>query len=112
MAVQRGLESLRPARSRLFCDPLSSRFVSTRWRIILAASHIPGVRRLVEAVYDQVGGPGPRASSISRTRLIDDFLFRKFSSAAQMVILEAGFDDRRYLLPPLNHVSVFEVDQP
>jgi len=112
MAVQRGLESLRPARSRLFCDPSSSRFVSTRWRIILAASHIPGVRRLVEAVYDQVGGPGPRASAIARTRLIDDLLLRESASAAQLVILGAGFDSRPYRLSPLKHVSVFEVDQP
>ena len=112
MAVQRGLESLQPARSRLFCDPLSSQFVSTRWRIILAASHVPGVRRLVEAAYDRVGGPGPRASAIARTRLIDDLLLRESESAAQLVILGAGFDSRPYRLSPLKHLSVFEVDQP
>jgi methyltransferase (TIGR00027 family) len=112
MAVQRGLESLRPARSRLFCDPLCNRFVSTRWRIILAASHIPGVRRLVEAAYDRVGGPGPRASAVVRTRLIDDLLLRESQSAAQLVILGAGFDSRPYRLSPLEHLSMFEVDQP
>lgn len=112
MAVQRGLESLRPARWRLFCDPLSSRFVSTRWRIILRAGHFPGVRRLVEAIYDRVGGPGPRASAIARTRLIDDLLVREAQSAAQLVILGAGFDSRPYRLSPLQHLAIFEVDQP
>jgi methyltransferase (TIGR00027 family) len=112
MAVQRSLESLRPARSRLFCDPFSSRFVSTRWRIILAACHVPGVRRLVEAVYDRVGGPGPRASAIARTRFIDDLVIGESESARQLVILGAGFDSRPYRLSPLQHLSVFEVDQP
>jgi O-methyltransferase involved in polyketide biosynthesis len=90
MAVQRDLESLRPARSRLFCDPFSSRFVSTRWRIILAACHVPGVRGLVEAAYDRVGGPGPRASAIARTRFIDDLLIGESESATQLVIMGAG----------------------
>jgi methyltransferase (TIGR00027 family) len=112
MAVQRGLESLRPARSRLFSDPFSSRFVSTRWRIILAASHVPGLRRLVEVAYDRVGGPGPRASAVARTRFIDDLLIGESESATQLVILGAGFDSRPYRLSPLKHLTVFEVDQP
>ena len=90
MAVQRGLESLQPARSRLFCDPFSSRFLSTRWHIILAACHVPGVRRLVEAAYDRVGGPGPRTSAIARTRFIDDLLIGESESATQLVILGAA----------------------
>jgi methyltransferase (TIGR00027 family) len=112
MAVQRGLESLRPARSRLFSDRFSSLFVSTRWRIILATCHVPGVRRLVEAAYDRVGGPGPRASAIARTRFIDDLLISESESATQLIILGAGFDSRPYRLSPLRHLTVFEVDQP
>lgn len=59
-----------------------------------------------------MGGPGPRASAIARTRFIDDLLVRESESATQLVILGAGFDSRPYRLSPLKHLTVFEVDQP
>ena len=74
MAVQRGLESARPPRTRLFEDPLAGSFVSLPWRIALRAARFPPVRQTIEAGYDLVGGPGPRASAIARTKPIDDLV--------------------------------------
>jgi hypothetical protein len=33
---------------------------------------VGAIRRAVEVLYDRVTGPGPRASAVARTRLIDD----------------------------------------
>jgi O-methyltransferase involved in polyketide biosynthesis len=74
MAVQRGLESARPAQTRLFEDPIARRFVSPAWRVALRGARCVVVRRAIEAIYDRVGGPGPRASAIARTKLIDDLI--------------------------------------
>ena len=109
MAVQRGLESSR--HDRLFQDAFAHRFVSAPWRIALAASHLGPVRRTIEAAYDLVGGPGPRASAIARTRLIDDIIEEVAPSGDQVVILGAGYDTRPYRLTCLSGQTVFEVDE-
>ena len=70
------------------------------------------IRRAVEVLYDRVAGPGPRASAVARTRLIDDLVTDARSSIGQLVILGAGFDARAYRLPGLEQVTVFEVDHP
>jgi methyltransferase (TIGR00027 family) len=111
MAVQRALESCHPSASRLFSDPLASDFVSLHWRLVLAAARFGVVRRAVEALYDFVGGPGPRASAVARTRLIDDVLMEATAGRSQVVILGAGFDCRAYRLPVLADCVVFEVDR-
>ena len=36
---------------------------------MLLAARIGPARRLIERLYDRVGGPGPRASAVARTRL-------------------------------------------
>ena len=112
MAVQRGLESSRPDRSRLFLDPLAPSFVGPGWRMALAAAHVGIVRKAIEAVYDLVGGPGPRASAVARTRFIDDTIEELAPSLAQVVILGAGYDSRPYRMPCLSGCDVFEVDHP
>jgi methyltransferase (TIGR00027 family) len=74
--------------------------------------------------------PGARTSAIARTRLIDDALGEALrtrqsdqrgdrdesrqeeESAAQVVILGAGFDCRAYRLVGLAGVKIFEVDHP
>ena len=112
MAVQRGLESCHPASERLFADPLANVFVTPPWRLALIAGRITPARRLIEHLYDQFGGPGPRASAVARTRLIDDWLVNASRQATQIVILGAGFDSRAYRLPALAGRRVFEVDQP
>jgi methyltransferase (TIGR00027 family) len=114
MAVQRALESTRPHSSRLFRDAFARQFVSRRWRLVLAASRLGVARRPVEALYDRVAGPGPRASAVARTRLIDDLVTDALSSHSigQLVILGAGFDSRAWRLPGLGAVTVFEADHP
>lgn len=112
MAVQRGLESRHPPATRLFEDPFSATWVSTPWRLALAAARVGIVRRVLERTYDHFGGPGPRASAVARTRLIDDLLSDATASVKQVVILGAGFDCRAYRLPALSGCRVFEVDHP
>jgi len=112
MAVQRGLESTRPASQRLFEDALARHFLAIPWRLALGASRFGPARTCVEAAYDLVGGPGPRASAIARTKLIDDTVATFAQSVDQVVILGAGFDTRPYRLNCLSGHPVFEVDQP
>ena len=111
MAVQRGLESARSPRERLFVDPFARSFLPPAWRAALSASRWGAVRAGVEAAYDFAGGPGPRASAIARTRLIDDLVKEFAPTVAQVVLLGAGFDARPYRLRCLARPQVFEVDQ-
>ncbi|HTV11929.1 MAG TPA: SAM-dependent methyltransferase [Acidimicrobiales bacterium] len=110
MAVQRGLESTRPAGKRLFADPLARSFLPPSWRAALTASRLGAVRAAIEATYDLVGGPGPRASAIARTRLIDDLVEEIAPTVEQVVLLGAGYDTRPYRLSCLARPKVFEVD--
>jgi methyltransferase (TIGR00027 family) len=112
MAVQRGLESARPAQTRLFQDPLAERFVSPAWRVALRSARFAVVRRAIEALYDLVGGPGPRASAIARTKLIDDLICEASPSIDQLVILGAGYDTRAHRLDCLSDRAVYEIDHP
>jgi methyltransferase (TIGR00027 family) len=111
MAVQRGLESTRPTPQRLFEDPLARSFLTVPWRLALGASRFGPVRRIIETAYDLVAGPGPRASSIARTKLIDDTVEALAPSVDQVVVLGAGYDTRPYRLNCLSGHQVFEVDQ-
>lgn len=112
MAVQRGLESCRHPDERLFEDPYAKSFVSPAWRIALFLSQQVILRKAIEAAYDLMAGPGPRASAIARTRLIDDLLEELVPSVDQVVILGAGYDTRSYRLACLSGPRVFEVDHP
>jgi methyltransferase (TIGR00027 family) len=112
MAVQRGLESTRPPRKRLFTDQLARSFLPRSWRAVLVASRLGAVRGAIEAAYDFVGGPGPRASAIARTRLIDDLVEQIAPAVEQVVFLGAGYDTRPYRLAGLAGCPVFEVDRP
>jgi len=112
MAVQRGLESSRPAGTRLFGDPIASQFVSLPWRVALWGARWAVARRTIETIYDLLGGPGPRASAIARTKLIDDLICEASSSISQLVILGAGYDARAFRLDCLSKCAVHEVDHP
>ncbi len=112
MAVQRGLESARPTRLRLFADPLAPSFVGPAWRVALAVSHVGAMRWAIESAYDLVAGPGPRSSAIARTKLIDDRIEELAAPQVQVVILGAGYDSRPYRLDCLARCAVFEVDHP
>jgi methyltransferase (TIGR00027 family) len=111
MAIQRGLESVRPSDRRLFSDPFAPALVSRPWRLVLRAAHFGPARRLAGFLYDAAAGPWPRASAVARTRLIDDLIADSVASAHQLAILGAGFDSRAWRLGALAEVTVFEVDQ-
>jgi len=111
MALFRALESLRPPNSRLFCDPLAAIFLR-RWRRWFYGMAHPGMgRRLVERLLDREA-PGARAAGIARTKWIDDEATAALETAAQLVLLGAGFDTRAYRLASGKRSITFELDQP
>jgi len=112
MALFRALESTYPRERRLFEDPFALRFLSPALKVVVYASHIAllqkGVTRLLDTVWS-----GARASGITRTRLIDDFLSQGIRDGRkQVVILGSGYDSRAYRIAALKSMNVFEVDHP
>ena len=113
VTLWRGIESARPARTRLFEDPLAPVFVGRRFRWALRVARLPGVGALVPWSLVDGHWPGPRGTVAVRTRYIDDRLADALRRGVeQVVILGAGFDSRAYRLPSLAQVRVFEVDHP
>jgi methyltransferase (TIGR00027 family) len=111
-AFFRALESRRPARHRLFDDPLAVAFLDRSLRAAVVAAGLPVVGRALPRLLDR-WIPGPRPSAVVRTRLIDDALRSAVSAGVeQVVILGAGFDTRAYRMPELRRLAVFEVDHP
>lgn len=111
MALFRAVESARPARTRLFTDPLAPSLLPPRsggWR----AARLPVLGRVVPTVLD-IGWPRTRSSGVVRTRLIDQSVEDAIGDGAtQLVLLGAGFDSRAYRLPGARTAEVFEVDHP
>ena len=112
MALQRAFESHLPSQRRLFTDPFADAFLRPALRMLAAMSGVPVVRPLAVALYDAIGGRGPRPSAIVRTKMIDDALSEALSSHEQCVILGAGYDTRPYRLTAMSGRRVFEVDHP
>lgn len=112
MALQRAFESHRPAARRLFDDPYATAFLRPSLRVLAEAARLPGVRHLAFGLYDAVAGPGPRASGITRTKVIDDAVTSAVTGDTQCVLLGAGYDARAHRLPALADRAVFEVDHP
>jgi methyltransferase (TIGR00027 family) len=111
-AFFRALESRRPARRRLFEDPLAVAFLDGSLRAAVVAAGLPAVGRALPWLLDR-WIPGPRPSAVVRTRLIDDALRSAVADGVQqVVILGAGFDTRAYRMPELRRLAVFEVDHP
>ncbi len=111
-AFFRALESRRPARRRLFDDPLAAAFLDRSLRAAVVAAGLPAVGPTLTWLLDQ-WIPGPRPSAVVRTRLIDDALRSAVAEGVQqVVILGAGFDTRAYRMPELLRLAVFEVDHP
>lgn len=111
MALFRALESARPARSRLFCDPFAALFLHGWRKWIYGIARCDAGRRLVERLFDRQS-PGARAAGIARTKWIDDEVTRALETSTQLVLLGAGFDTRAFRLPAAQRVSTFEVDHP
>ncbi|GLY34308.1 S-adenosyl-L-methionine-dependent methyltransferase [Amycolatopsis sp. NBRC 101858] len=112
MALQRAFESHRPRGRRRFDDPYATAFLRPSLRVLAEAARLPGVRHLATGLYDAVAGPGPRASGIARTKVIDDALTEAMTGGTQCVLLGAGYDARAHRLPALAGRAVFEVDHP
>jgi methyltransferase (TIGR00027 family) len=111
-AFFRALESRRPARQRLFDDPLAVAFLDRSLRAAVVAAGLPALGRALPWMLDR-WIPGPRPSAVVRTRLIDDAVRSAVAAGVQqVVILGAGFDTRAYRMPELRRLAVFEVDHP
>jgi len=111
VAIDRGVESMKPEHRRVCYDPLAVHFLSTRYRVI-AKSHL-----LTRFVYWYRRGricPGAVGEVVTRTRFIDDYLAKCIDDGIQqLVILGAGYDTRAYRTEVLKvKVRVIEVDHP
>ena len=112
MALFRALESARPARERLFPDPLARASLSPRLRVLPALARARPAHRAITAVIDR-RWPGARASGVARTRLIDDHLRQALDDGfEQVVLLGAGFDARAYRIGGVDAARVLELDLP
>jgi methyltransferase (TIGR00027 family) len=112
MALFRALETVRPARRRLFCDPFAAGFLDPPLRRLVRWSASPLASSLVCAFIDRFW-PGARTSGVARTRLIDGWIAEAAAGGArQVMLLGAGFDSRAWRLPALEGLRVFEVDHP
>src|SRR4051794_27504422 len=110
VALFRALETLRP--DAAFRDPYAERFLSRRLRGVAVAARVPGVRALITEYIDR-RWPGPRASAVRRTAMIDAAVGEAVAAGCdQAVILGAGYDARAHRLPELARIDVFEVDLP
>ena len=107
VALFRALETLRP--DAPFRDPYAERFLEPRLRAVVVAARLPGARALITAYIDR-RWPGPRASAVRRTVMIDAAV--REARAEQAVILGAGYDTRAHRMPELAGLDVFEVDLP
>jgi methyltransferase (TIGR00027 family) len=111
IAIDRAVESMKPAHRRVCDDPLAVHFLSTRYRVI-AKSHL--LARFVYWYRRERPVPGAVGEAVARTRLIDDYLKSCIDDGIQqLVILGAGYDSRAYRIDGLKgKVGVFEVDHP
>ncbi|MGA2272614.1 MAG: SAM-dependent methyltransferase [Bryobacteraceae bacterium] len=111
MALFRAIESSRPERSRLFCDPFAALFLRHWRKWVYSVAFLETGRRLVERLFDREL-PGARAAGIARTKWLDDEVTRALQTCTQLVLLGAGFDTRAYRLPGAQRVCTFELDHP
>src|SRR5580698_7299705 len=94
MALQRSFESAWPRNCRVVDDPAARMFLSAPLRAVAELARIPLIGRALPRLYDALW-PGPRASAIARTRVIDDAVRDAIGRGiAQVAILGAGFDSR------------------
>lgn len=111
-SLARALENFRPAREQLFKDPYSFHFLRPEYAAVALLGAMPAANKLLRDFIDETW-PGVRASSVARTRLIDDYLNAALDDGAgQVVIVGAGYDCRAYRIRGLKKRRVFEVDHP
>ncbi|HVN53379.1 MAG TPA: SAM-dependent methyltransferase [Anaerolineaceae bacterium] len=106
IALNRALESERPADERIIFDPYARQ---------MAPDWMYWMMKFFTAIgYGEMRGPGVQAFLTARERYVDDALQTALSEGAQqVVILGAGYDSRAYRFPEFTRgVTVFEVDHP
>ena len=112
VALFRALETARPAKERLFADPFAREFLTGSLRVGERIARLPLVGGSVPALIDR-RWPGPRASVVARTRMIDDAMLAALDHGLdQILLLGAGYDCRAYRIEGAGDVPVFEVDHP
>jgi len=110
VAFFRALETLRG--DGAFSDPYAGRFLGTRLKAAVALAKLPGAHPLVTKYIDR-RWPGPRASAVRRTAMIDGAVRAAVAAGCeQAVILGAGPETRAHRMPELAGLDVFEVDLP
>jgi methyltransferase (TIGR00027 family) len=111
VALFRALETVRPARERLFEDPIASRFLRPSLRVAIGLAKLPPLRLALEALSEHLW-PGACSSAVASTRLIDDWLRdAQVRGIEQFVLLGSGFDARASRLAALRGAKVFELDR-
>ena len=113
MALFRALETQRPIEQRLFADPLAASFLTRPLAAAAAVAGLPVLGGLVPLLIDRQI-PGPRASAVARTKVLDDAVTAAAVAGGieQLIVLGAGYDSRAYRLPGTQRLRVFEVDHP
>jgi methyltransferase (TIGR00027 family) len=112
MALFRAVESSQPPDRRLFADPYALGFLTPSLRAVATLRRLPVIGSLVPRIIDH-RWPGPRASAVVRTRIIDEALVAGLAEGArQVVLLGAGYDSRPYRIQGIEQARVFEVDHP
>jgi len=111
IAVNRAMESLGPANSRLFYDPYAKYFLSTITRIVVKSRFLT---RILFWFFGERSFPGAHGNAVARTRYIDDYMLECIAAGIkQLVILGAGYDSRAYRFDELKKdIKVFAVDHP
>ncbi len=112
-AAFRAMETVRrPARSRLFEDPLSLAFLGSEPGRYVRLAALPVVGGFVRSLVEWRSG-GAMSSGIARTRLIDDWLRMAVSEGIRrIVLLGAGYDCRAERMPELENCRIVEIDHP
>lgn len=112
MALFRAIETVRPARKRLFADPYAILFLDDGLKRAVKISRLPLIGRVISKII-QKKGPGALSSGIARTKYIDDLLQQTVCNGVkQIIILGAGFDTRALRLDFVKSTPVFEIDHP
>lgn len=110
IAIVRAVESRRPDGERICYDPYAFRFIS-RETMEYFSSHTAELRAVAEQSERLV--PGVGVSCLVRVMYFDDVVKASIADGLeQLIILGAGYDSRAYRIEGLEHVRVFEVDNP
>ena len=109
-AIFRAVESIRPAKERLFIDMYAAKFLRPSIRLILKNRCLA---KLVLWFAIDRRFPGATDTIVSRIRFVDDCLINSMQyGVEQVVVLGAGYDSRAYRFDELKRKRVFEVDHP